>query len=152
MRADCQSTEPPSSPAVMVSSGNRTEVSTQQRVQMKIAAGSVHRPAVTRPCSLLFLIISRIRYRDGNISCRSRSYLPLYSSVPALLPSLRHKSRQRSHVPVRYDLSVLHGCSGMENDAFGSGGLFQAADREAFFVCFRITAAHKDHTTCRARP
>lgn len=32
-----------------------------------------------------------------------------------------------------------------------AAGLFQAADREAFFVCFRITAAHKDHTTCRAR-
>ena len=76
----------------------------------------VHRPAVTRPCSLLFLIISRIRYRDGNISCRSRSYLPLYSSVPALLPSLRHKSRQRSHVP-----RSLHICSVLSGWLFRHG-------------------------------
>ena len=38
---------------------------------------------------------------------------------------------------VRHYLSVFHGCSGMENDAVGSGSLFQSADRESFFVGFR---------------
>ena len=39
----------------------------------------------------------------------------------------------------------------MENDAVGSGSLFQSADRESFFVGFGITSADKDDTACRTR-
>ena len=55
VQIDCHKAYPVSFAEFM--SGKRKEVLIQQMVQIRMTTGNVNRPAVTRPCSLLFLII-----------------------------------------------------------------------------------------------
>ena len=56
VQIDCHKAYPVSFAELI--SGKRKEVHIQQTVQIRMTTGNVNRPAVTRPCNLLFLIIT----------------------------------------------------------------------------------------------